>query len=336
MPMPFLSRTRVLLVTTILIGIVGALTVAEVGLRLLRFEFVLYPTAVQFGWPDPVTLRRLYRVDRQLLWVPEDYASKVVAWQGKRPTVVFMGDSCTQFGAYDKQVASIAKQRHPSDDFTFVNGAVGGWSSFQGLAQLKRDVVPMKPRIITVYYGWNDHWVSFGIEDKEIGKFNLDQPTLLLALSRLRVVQLINQALFTMKYSTENDATKRPERVSLADFATNLRQIVQIARDNGITPILLTAPSSHQEGAEPAYLDGRWLKDRRQLIPIHQKYVGVVRAVASEEQVPLVDLYAEFGQLPRQELTTLFQQDGIHLTDRGDRKIAETLYAHLEMNKLLP
>ena len=36
-------------------GIIAALVIAEVGLRLAGFEFRLAPS-VQFGWPDPVTL----------------------------------------------------------------------------------------------------------------------------------------------------------------------------------------------------------------------------------------------------------------------------------------
>jgi hypothetical protein len=41
--------------------------------------------------------------------------------------------------------------------------AVGGWASEQGLRQFRRDVLPLHPRVVmTIYYGWNDHWIAFG------------------------------------------------------------------------------------------------------------------------------------------------------------------------------
>jgi lysophospholipase L1-like esterase len=302
------SRTahteRILRSSMLLMSMLISLIFAEIVLRLIGFNLVFYPTQVQFGWPDPVTLQDLYQPDSELLWVPKDYYSKVATWKGKRPSIVFMGDSCTQFGRYDKFLESIIHERDPNGAFTFVNVGVGGWSSYQGLQQLKRDVLPMEPRAITIYYGWNDHWTSFGIEDKEIGKFMVP-PALLKIYSKSRVLQLINKAIFTLKPTTVQDKRK-PERVSLSDFTSNILQMIQIAREGGITPILLTAPSSHKKGEEPAYLTDRWLNDLNELVPLHQKYVQAMRDIASRERVPLIDLYAEFGRLLRENPNRFF------------------------------
>ena len=328
-------KNNFLLAATVLISLLVSLIFAEIGLRLIDFKFALYPTEIQFGWPDPVTIQELYHVDSELLWVPKDYSSKVATWKGKQPSVVFMGDSCTEFGKYDKFLESIIHERNPNSTFNFVNVGVGGWSSYQGLQQLKRDVLPMMPRVVTIYYGWNDHWASFGIEDIEIGKFNLEHPILLLkTYSRSRVIQLINRAVFTLKQPNTAQNKRRPERVSLSDFTSNLRQMSQIARESGITPILLTAPSSHKKGEEPAYLAHRWLNDLHELVPLHQKYVKAVRDIASKEYVPLIDLYMEFNRLPQEDLKKLFRKDGIHLTKEGDRKIAELIYKGLVRNNL--
>jgi lysophospholipase L1-like esterase len=312
-----------------------ALILCEAALRLSGFEFALYPTKLQFGWPDPVTLQNRYRVDSQLLWVTKDYSSKVEQWKDKRPVAVFMGDSCTEFGRYDEALKAIIYRQNQNSAFTFVNMGVGGWSSYQGLQQLKRDVLPMKPRFITIYYGWNDHWGSFGIEDKEIGQFNLEHSTLLLeTFSRLRLVQLINKAVFAMKQGSGAEVKRRPERVSLPDFRSNLLGMVHLARDSGIVPILITAPSSHRKGAEPAYLKRRWLNDLNELVPLHGRYVQVLRDIGSDENVPLIDLFAEFAKMPKAELDRLFLEDGIHLTNEGNEKIAEFIYACLARNDL--
>jgi lysophospholipase L1-like esterase len=328
------SKNYVLLAATVLSSVALALILAEVALRLIGFHFAFYPSKVQVGWPDPVTLKHQYVPDRQLLWVPKGYSSKVAAWKGERPSIVFMGDSCTEFGGYDRSLESMIDEKHPNNDYTFVNVGVGGWSSYQGLQQLKRDVLPMRPRVITIYYGWNDHWSSFGIEDKAIGKFNLEHPTFLLLLSRARVIQLVNRVLFTLKHRAHRNERK-PERVSLSDFTSNLLQMIRVAREHGITPVLLTAPSSHRKGEEPAYLAFRWLNDLDELVPLHQAYVQAVRDVASRERVPLIDLYGEFRRLPEGEWKELFRDDGIHLTKEGDRMIAEFIYEYLGRRALV-
>jgi len=314
---------------SITISIVLTILLVEILLRLIGFQFNFLPTKVQFGWPDPIILEQRYRVDRDLLWVPKNYRTKIKSWTGKHPSIVFMGCSCTEMGQYDLFLKSFIDRLQPDNNITSVNMGVSGWSSYQGLQQLKRDILPMKPRIITIYYGWNDHWKSFGIKDKDIGKHNLKHPVWL-KLSELRIIQLINRALFTPRKSRV-----KTERVPLTEFTHNLIQIVQIAKDNNIIPILLTAPSSHQRGKEPVHLKRRWLNDLNSLIPLHKKYVQAVRNTALKEEVHIIDLYAEFQQCPQKELNKYFSKDGIHLLPEGDKKIARHIYDYLLKNNLL-
>ena len=329
-------KKRLSLVIVVIFSLLFAIISGEITLRLIGFEFALYPTKVQFGWPDPVTLRNLYHFDSQLLWIPKDYSTQVAAWRGKRPTVVFMGDSNTEFGRYDEFLKSIIYEQNPNSAFTFVNMGVAGWSSYQGLQQLQRDVLPMLPRFVTIYYGWNDHWTSFGIEDKNMGEYNLEYSTLQLEVfSDVRVVQLFNKAIFILSRKATKQDEPNPERVSLTDFKSNLLQMIQIARDNDIIPLLLTAPSSHKKGQEPDYLAERWLNDLNKLVPIHKKYVQAVRDISSKKDVPLIDLYAEFERLPQENLKKYFQRDGIHLTEEGNREIAEFIYEYFLRNDLL-
>lgn len=321
-------RNRLFAAGAAIVGTAAAFLLAELGLRIIGFEFDLYPTRVQFGWPDPVTIERRYEVDRELLWVPKDYQSEVASSLGKRPSVVFMGDSCTEFGRYDEHLDSIITRRDPDSNFTYVNLGVGGWSSFQGLVQMKRDVVRLQPSVATIYFGWNDHWRSFGIVDKEIGDFYRAYPPLLLAMSRARVVQLVNKGILALRADSA-PAHKTPERVSLDDFESNLTSIVQIARDNGIIPVLLTAPTSHEVGKEPDYLVPRWLHDLSDLVPLHRRYVQVVRDVSVKQKVILIDLFDEFSRMSSEERARYFNDDGIHLNDAGNRRIAEMIYEHL-------
>ncbi len=296
----------------------------------------MYPTQIQFGWPTPVRLPALFTVDRQLLWVPKRYDALVAAWKGRQPMIVFMGDSCTQYGEYPEFLASIMRGHSAEREFTSVTVGVGGWSSYQGLRQLERDVVPMRPRAVTIYYGWNDHWINYGLEDKIIGEIYRKHPPLLLELSsRIRMANLVNHIIFTFRYPIARQHNRDSVRVSLFDFSANLRQMVHIAQDNDIIPILLTAPSSHRKGKEPRRLTERWLNDLSDLIPLHQQYVQAVRDIAAQHQAPLIDLYAAFNRLPQQDLDRSFYRDGIHLSEEGNKILAEMIYTYLVQTGLL-
>ena len=70
----------------------------------------------------------------------------------------------------------------------------------------------------------------------------------------------------------------------------------------------------------------RWLRDPQELIPLHQDYVAIVREVAESERAVLCDLAAEFDEVPRERRGDYFWDDGIHLSWKGTRKVAELLY----------
>ncbi|MBN1782342.1 hypothetical protein JW948_14505 [bacterium] len=322
-----------LIMTIVMIGLVLILIAGcgEAVLRIIGFEFVLYPSKIQFGWPDPLTMQKLYRPDDALLWVPYGYHEHIETWTQNHPTIATMGCSCTEYGAYDDYLDSLFVAADPESGFSIANVGVGGWSSYQGLQQLKRDIVRIKPRLITIYYGWNDHWCTFGIEDKDIGSFQLGQPRLLLKLSsHSRFVQFINKLLFMIRFSDMAST----QRVALPDFKSNLREMIRVARENDIIPVLLTAPSSHKRGEEPPYLKDQWIKNLADLVPLHERYVQAVREVAAGENADCVDLYAVFRKLPESELHRYIMKDGIHLHPAGSKKVAEVIYAYMKEHGL--
>ncbi len=319
-------------ILAVMIAAVLSLAAAEIFLRAIGFHYDLYLTKLQFGFPSPTDMAQRFQPDRDLLWVPRDYPQKIGAWIGKHPSMAFMGCSCTELGAYDRCLKDLLDQRDAGNEFTFVNLAVSGWSTCEGLQQMKRDVVRIAPRVVTIYYGWNDHWKNFGLEDKDMARFIRHSPTAA-KLSKLRIVQLVN-AVYVKEFLQKGRSPCA--RVSEDDFRANLTAMVRTAEASGAAPILLTAPSAHVQGKEPKYLAERWLTDLRQLVPVHRRYADIVRDVARAENVPLIDLAAEFDALPRDfVINECFQADGIHLKPKGDQVIAESLYKHLKQTGLL-
>ena len=313
-------RQLALKICLLALSLLAALVLGEGVLRAGGFAFQIAPEAVEFGWPDPVVLKEHYTGDPDVFWVLKDYDLRLHRHAPESPDIVFMGDSCTEFSDFPQLLVERLNADHPEREIAGLKMAVGGWSSFQGLQQMKRDIVSVGPRVVTVYYGWNDHWIGYGVEDKQVhrltrwprGRFR-----------ELRLAQLLFKSRLALLARRSADP---PKRVSASDFLGNLRQIVALAREHGIVPVLLTAPTSHQSGAEPAKLGERWLRDRRELVPLHQRYVTMVREIAKSERASLCDLAAKFEEVPRDQRGAYFWDDGIHLSREGSRKVSELLY----------
>ena len=329
------GRERRFALTASLLGLLCGLLLVEGGMRLAGLQYTLYPTRFQFGWPDSRTLDTDFVLDPRIQWKPRDYDTVLQHARGHRIDIIHMGDSCTQLGSYRVALLTLLQTHYPDRHFTTLNLAVAGWSSYQGLQQMQRDIVSLHPRLVTIYYGWNDHWLSFGIPDKQLD-FSQAQHPWWRWLQHLRVFQLVAW-VYNEQFILKKDVDNRPLRVSPTDYRNNLVQMVRVAREHGITPILLTAPTSHRVGHEPAYLQDRFLHDLSQLVPLHQQYNTIVREVAQQEQARLLDLAAAFAAMPDSTVRDEYlMHDGIHWRPAGSQKVADLLYDYLQAEQLIP
>ncbi len=176
----------------------------------------------------------------------------------------------------------------------------------------------IRPRVAFVYFGWNDHWTGFGVEDKDLGAPAES------GLGSLRLVHLVKRARLGWLASKQS---RRPLRVAPEDFRRNLVEIVQVSRAAGIVPVLITAPTAHVLGEEPERLAERHIEDVRNVIPLHQRYVSIVREVAAAEDALLCDAARHFEAPSRAERAAhFFIDDGIHLRVGGDDELAAMLF----------
>jgi len=320
-------------------SVLSFLIVTEGILRIIDYSFALYPEKIQFGWPTKETLEYMYLPDEDLFWVTKDYKKKIDSAIDNKARIVFMGCSCTEFGIYDKRFAKLVSKKTSNHKLEYANLGVGGWTSYQGLQQLKRDILRIKPHVITIYYGWNDHWVGFGVEDEDMAKI-VKSSAFLNKFQGFRISRLIMRVYAEFLYK-KNKAKKRkvdftPQRVPPEYFKKNIIEIVRMAKKNNIIPVLLTAPTSHIKGKEPNLLGRERLLSIDRLVPVHEEYVNIVRNVAKAENVILCDLTKKFDKMSR-EVTgkKYFWEDGIHLTKEGSQKVAEYLFECFEKNNLL-
>ncbi len=312
----------------ILGSLAAVLVLAEVILRLAGVSYPLHPR-VEHAL-DPFFKEPSFERDEQLLWVKEGYADLLKRARTERPALVFMGDSCTEDGSYVRPLARLVAERRPGKELSQVNLGVGAWSSFQGLGQLRRDVADLGAKVVTFYFGWNDHWSNNDITDQEVAEM-VAQP--LLSLGSLRLAQLMRRAWTGAVGSTRREIAPQM-RVPLERFRGNLAEMVRLAHGRGISPMLITAPTSHEPDRRPAPPPGHPnppdLKGK-----VHLQYVEAVRAVAAQEKAALCDLHKRFLALPAGERKNGFTDDGIHLSEAGGRRAAGYLLACLERDGLL-
>ena len=323
-------RRRLWRLLTVLGSVLVSLLLAEIALRLAGFSYEFRASIIQGA--NARDLRAAFDgcvIDRDLLWVPHYYDELLITARAAYPTILCLGDSCTECGRYSEYLAEYAGAAHPERDMRVARLGVTGWSTFQGLRQLRRDVPRVRPRVVTIYFGWNDHWNSIGLTDQELAELNASP---LFRLRRLRLGQLAARAYVGLRRSRQAEL---PLRVPPEEFRENLVAMVAECRTQGIVPVLLTALTSHAVGSEPERLAPRWITNLADLVSLHRLYVDIVRDVAREHDVVLCDLAARFDTLRRETgRSDLFQADGIHLTPEGDRLIARCLFDCFEENGL--
>lgn len=316
----------------------AAVLLLEGGLRLGGFRYARYPVAMRYAASvasagvETADHRRRFRVeyglDRELLWRPKPAPGLTNSrgflgpeWEGVKrgKRLIALGDSCTVAGAspYPERLAALLP------GWQVWNAGVGSWSSYQGRRLLETELLALRPDVVTVYFGWNDHWLAWGAPDKELAA-ELDRAwRRRLLAERFRVLQAWHFVRDRLS-GPVGPPRGAPPRVSLEDYAANLRAIVAATRAAGALPVLVTAPSGLTPGhpvARRLVEESRNFDDAARLPAVHEAYNGAVRAVAAETGAALADLAREFAAEPPERLFS----DGIHLSPEGHRLAARRI-----------
>jgi lysophospholipase L1-like esterase len=311
----------------------------EVALRVAGFQHSETPLEVRRFLEDPqgIVDRELawrnrdgverFVKDRHQLWVPSTSPLERHALRAEPGVfrIATLGDSCTAYCVSTRDSFPKLAERFLNASgegrFEVLNAGVAAYSSHQGLQRLQHAVLPYRPDLITVYFGWNDHWIT-GTPDRDVALRSEIETRLVNALDHLRLYQAGRLLLARLRARGASDEARSAPvpRVDLAGYRENLREIVRVARAEGIDVLLLTAPQDLRDwdNAELQPLS------TEALVALHARYNDVVRAVAAEAGVELLDLDALFErQKPRQ----LIAKDGIHFNPQGCRFTARAVAA---------
>jgi len=216
--------------------------------------------------------------------------------------VVCMGDSGT-FGVvahgalrftydptYSSELELLLNTEGTVKKVEVINSGVIGYSSSQGLRFLKHFVRPWQPDLVTIRYGINDHWRQAAHDPltprNPILRWSVDQ------LLESRTYQLFVRLQTGRQPGGGAPLAGYEPRVALPEFDYNLRQMVSEARDMGARVVLLTAPLapiSAEILSDTRFLERTGYESYEAIVAGHQRYEDVVRKVAADLDVALLD-----------------------------------------------
>ncbi|MBM3334700.1 SGNH/GDSL hydrolase family protein [Candidatus Sumerlaeota bacterium] len=241
--------------------------------------------------------------------------------------VLCLGDSCTVMGptAYPVVLQRKLKALSTADKhYDVINAGVYSYSSLQGLRLLRDRLGNVQPDLVTVFYGWNDHYLTAGAPDKMLRSRVEPTPQLVRLLRTLRLFQMVQRVVSATQIQMMAERpTQERLRVAPEDYRRNVSEIADLARRRGARLIFLTAPTNHAPGRVPGFLiEYGMAESGLSLVERHRRYNQIVRDVAAAKEVDLLDLDALFDSLNKDEL---FIADGIHLTLRGRHLVGQLL-----------
>lgn len=317
---------------TIVCIVICILLILELTFRLLLPDF----HKVQQGHfrkdyqIDPLITRGGFLLDEHTFWrvtPDEDSGVNSAGFRDRNATatekpdgayrIVCIGDSVT-FGApvhlnppektFPKQLESLIGKRFGSDKIEVLNAASPGYTSYQGLKQLKHRLLKYEPDLLIVQFGINDSSPAVGQTDKEQTTHSRAFFSVYNALSKSALCCAI------VKWLRRNPKNVIPsnselQRVPPAEFKENMLMIMALGKLYGfeclfIGPVLLE--------------NGKLIAAADYQPPNHGK---------------VVDMLASFKNYSA-DPARLFH-DNCHLTPEGHELLALTIFDAITKYKIL-
>jgi lysophospholipase L1-like esterase len=266
--------------------------------------------------------------------------------------IVAVGDSCTYGGGsdLDSYPALLEARLHlregPGRRYEVVNAGISGLNSELALRRLRSRVLALTPDVVTLYIGWNDLMKFDPLAQVEEGQ-NARWSGVARALDGLWLVKGLRKLLFFHLRPFVAPPATGPEshtgrfagfRPTL--YERNLAEMIDAVQSIGARPLLVTLPTVvRPEMSVPDLRQARVMfpyfgsaNAVGDFLDLLAAYNQVVRTLAAERNVPLVDLAKHFEAVD--DITPYFF-DTMHPDTRGRAVIAEQLLSGLEREGLL-
>ncbi len=225
--------------------------------------------------------------------------------------IICMGDSVTGQGhpGYSQYLHERLTNNPPTTHtWEAFNLGVYGYSSLQGLRLFQKTAKFLSPDIVTVFYGWNDHWLADEPDRQRMGlAMRPFAGQIYESLKHKRIFRLVVWALNPVQHIARRDrGDARAPRVMPEEYHSTLHAFVSETRAAGAIPILITAP---RRSLTKNVVNKKHVISVEQGQRAHDEYVELTRRVAREANVALLDLASIFTN---PACDVYFASDGIH------------------------
>jgi len=267
-------------------------------------------------------------------------------------SIVFLGGSTTECMFMDELnrfpylVGAILEQE-TGKKINSYNGGLSGNNSLHAIDLLVNKVIPLQPRVAVFMENIND--LSTLLYQKTYwSKNNVRAPLETLVKTKLvgkmlkeMLIPNLNEAWrnFTKTVFTKEEdefAQARGKKLTVdqaalaREFAMNLQIFVDICRDRGITPVLMTQGNRITDKPDPvvAVYIGRYGQDTgisyRDFKALYDLFNDTIRQVGKKNGVMVIDLAREVPT-DKEHL-----YDMVHFNDAGSRLAAKIIAAQLK------
>lgn len=231
--------------------------------------------------------------------------------------VICMGDSVTGQGrpvGYSQYLHERLTNNPPTPgNWEAFNMGVHGYSSLQGLRLFQKRGRLLTPDIVTLYYGWNDHWLTDVPDRQRMGlEMRPFAGRIFELLQQKRIFRFVVWSLNPVQHvAARSHGDARVPRVPPDEYHSTLKAFVREIRTAGAIPVLITAP---RRSLDYDVVSKKYVISVEQGNRTHDEYVEITRQVARESNVELLDLANLFTN---QACNGYFAPDGIHFDYYG-------------------
>ncbi|HMD80279.1 MAG TPA: SGNH/GDSL hydrolase family protein [Anaerolineales bacterium] len=238
--------------------------------------------------------------------------------------IVVYGDSNTEGTPEDSWPDRLQKALllvKNNRNYEVLNAGVAGYTSHQGLLRFQQEVRNYTPDIVLVAFGWND-LANAVRPDKS---YVPPHPAFVFCerlVLKLRFYWALKQTALP-KPSSNNQQQQTIARVSIEDYAANLRQFLKLGREVNANVVLVTRP--HRESNES--LRKYELNYRAEVPAYNETLLGLCR----QQNANCIDAEKYFLATSDPDVWG----DECHFTEKGRIEMGEFVFLELKRFGLL-
>jgi len=301
-----LGRTVFKKITLLLVTVYLSTGLLEFVLAEIGFNIEMAPVIFALENSDGETEESKGYADPELRWKftkGEKYHGTMVnslGYRGREVSpekeegtirVICMGDSVTAQGepGYTQCLHELLEASPPtSNKWEAFNMAVYGYSSVQGLRVFQLQTANLAPDVVSLYFGWNDHWLEMRTDrDRMAKKTNPIYGKVYNLLKTKRFFMLL-----TRLFDPDNRGNAKKNcygfRVPPDEYRDVLEDFISEIRAAGAIPLIITAARRNVIQNDGKVDAGNNKPDYNK---VHDEYVEIARQTASKLDVDMLDLH---------------------------------------------